>query len=229
VYFGMAARMIANLNDACERFAAHKTLKKISDAWYVRLSKSDVKFIGDWVSAETWSGSSKKWGRLTSVQRQALIQKEWNRVFAKAPPRLLKPTTMYRAVTGEHARLLASMKAGATVDINRYSSFAHSPDMVRKYAAFLCEPGEKCAIVIMCVAVPKGHPFVFLGGFEHAAVQSAFLDGSVNIDRTQGEVVLAPGIWKKLGRNRNVDFCTPDGTVVTLAIVSLTAVAPSRT
>jgi hypothetical protein len=56
---------------------------------------------------------------------------------------------------------------------------------------------------------------------EHRGGRSAYRDGYVDIDATQGEVILSPGQWAKAGRNRTVDFCNAAGEVLTITVVSM--------
>ena len=204
----MAAALAANLTDACARYDAHRALKHASSGMYAALTAADKSFIKAWVSLEIHDIRSKSYGRLTPTALQQLLLKRWTLVIAKAPT-LPRDTVMYRAVTGVHAAQIAKLKVGGTIALDRYSSFAHSPDMVRKYAGFLVEPGAKReTVVVLCVTVARGTPFVFIGAMDFTGFgKRAYRPGMEEIDNTQGEVVLGPMTLSKTARNRTVKMC----------------------
>lgn len=196
----MAEHIVNNFSEACKRYEKHRELKAHSKEFYKHLTIAESRFIKKWKSAD-YVGMS-----LDEIQRA------WHALFIKAP-RLSQEHVLFRAVAGQHAAMLAELPINATVDIDRYSSFAHSADMVRKYAAFLAKPRprsrSRSTITIMCVRIPRGTPFVFLSGLDkvHADWVCDASNGLEDIDRTQGELVLPPMRLLKTAKNQHAQMC----------------------
>lgn len=218
----MASSVIVNLGEACEMHAMHAKLKARSKGCYLRLSKPSTAFIYDWVSAET-KNLDGKYGKLSEPQLLSMYMREWCKIF-KHVPRMAQTTTLYRAVAGAHANEISALKVGAVTHLTRFSSFAHSPEMVRQYARFLCDPSKPLEpITIICLTVPMGQPFFFVsgflahGGFSANDVKNTALEDA---EKTQGEVVLEPLSCKKVGRNRRGTLCDTQGNKRDVSVVT---------
>lgn len=201
----MADKVLANLSEACERYQTHRSLKDQSKKFYDSLSGKEKKFMDDWVSAEVWNLSGVYYKQ--EIDMPTLMLKTWTKLFEKVP-RTQKAMYVYRAVGEEHAKEIIDMKAGSTIVLDRYSSFAHSPDMVRNYALLTSHPDVD--ICIMCIKVPKGTKYAFLSGMKLSGRLSAFDKGDPiieNIDRTQGELILEPVTLVKKKNNGSHLMC----------------------
>jgi hypothetical protein len=201
-----SSKLAVSLAESCERYAVHRELRAASEGMYSELTKGDERFIRDWVGAEIHATDG-RWSRYKGTALVEKLTESWDKVFRKAP-KFDRAHTLYRAVSGEHAAKMAALKVGnLTVDLDRYSSFTHSPEMVRRYALFLTEDAP---ITIMCVRVRKGTPFVFLGGRKSKNGFSAFQSGredTEDIDKTQGEVILGPLALRKSSKNTRATLC----------------------
>ena len=201
----MASKAVANFVESCDRYATHQKLKSASVRLYSGLSKKQKEFLRDWISAEIHACP----GRWCSARGETLLDelsKAWAPIFLKAP-KFERKTCLYRVVSGDHAAELASLKIGATMELDRHSSFSHSPDMARRYTAWLAEEDH---VVVLCVEVRKSTPFVFISGWDWNGGLSSNPSNRENvedIDNTQGEVVLAPMTLKKTSKNVRTTFC----------------------
>ncbi len=230
-----ASKLLANLQDACERYELHRELKAQSATLYAALTNKHKKFIRDWIGAATDACPGEYCG-LSESQVLERLAAAWAPIFEKAPA-LKRPLHLYRAVGGDHARAIAALQVGHSVTLDRHSSFAHSPDMVRKYGMLLLDPDDPEPICIMCVKVPKGTRFVYLGGMERTGGLGGVdrAKGLDDIDRTQGETVLAPPLrLKKTARNARARNC--EGVMDErydrthrLSVVTMTATKDART
>lgn len=200
---GMADKVLANLAESCERFKKHRALQDESRPFYESLSEKDSAFVQDWVSAEIHDLS----GRYRDKDLPRLLSKTWTKLFRKAPS-TRKPMYVFRAVGDAHAKAVIDMKIGGEVTLDRFSSFAHSPDMVRNYALLASEPSVQMCII--CVKIPAGTKYAFLSGMKLIGGFSAFSkDDPIreNIDSTQGELVLQPMTLVKKKNNGNHLIC----------------------
>jgi hypothetical protein len=189
---GSSDALVASIEEACDRYALHRELRALSAGLYRALTPSDKRFLADWQSCE-YCGDN-----------HALAVPHWERVFAKkSTPVLPRAMVFYRAVSGEHAAEVSRRKS---VALDRFSSFAHSPQMARDFALWQL---PNAPVTIMCVTVQRGTPFVFASGRDTGGGFSA--RGRDNIDKTQGEVVFAPMTLTKQAPNRKVRLC--DGVV----------------
>ena len=184
----MTDALVRSVEEACERYAKHRELKALSARLYKSLTDGDKAFLKGWQACEFCGDENVK------------ANAHWDRIFArKAMPVLPRTMVMYRAVDGSHASDVARRK---TTRIDRYSSFAHSPQMAREFALMLAPGGP---VTVMCVTFPKGTPFAFTSGRDTGGGWSA--RGQESIDKTQGEVVLAPMTLTKTSPNRKVTVC----------------------
>jgi hypothetical protein len=152
------------------------------------LSRKEMTYIDDFMGAEiTRDGGmgGGKYSKLGKNSARRVMSSIWASIFNKAP-RLSSETMMYRAISNEHGKVVCSMRKGAVINIMEHSSYAHSPNMVRRYAEFLDNESNVC---IMCVHVPANTKFVFLSG----------LKSGVPVDDTQGEIILQPCVLKRIG------------------------------
>lgn len=205
----MTDALVRSVEEACERYARHRELKALSARLYKSLTDSDKAFLKGWQGCEFCGDENAK------------ATAHWDRIFAKkSMPVLPRTMVMYRAVSRAHATDVARRK---TTRIDRYSSFAHSPQMAREFALMLAPGGP---VTVTCVTFPKGTPFAFASGRDTGGGLSA--RGRDNIDKTQGEVVLAPMTLTKTAPNRKVTICDgvfTDRYSTTTAVVFVTCVA----
>jgi hypothetical protein len=172
----MADAIARSMQEACDRYAKHRELRALSAKLYRALTPVDKRFHKDWQACEFCS------------DKYAAAKAPWDRIFARvAMPVLPRDMVMYRAVSGPYAAALKRVKVGQTLTIDRYSSFTHSPQMAREFALWQM---QNKPIVVICVTLKKGTPFFFASGRDTGGGLSA--RGRENIDKTQGEVVLAP-------------------------------------
>lgn len=201
----MASKAVASYVEACERYALHRQLKAESADLYSSLTKTQKQFLLDWISAEIHSPSG-KWqisGKETLLDK---LYRAWNPIFQKAP-KFLRKTFMYRVVSGDHATELASLKVGASMELDRHSSFSHSPEMAKKYTMWLA--GED-HVVVICLEVPKHTPYVYISGWNWKgglSTNPSKRKDVEDIDNTQAEVVLGPMTLKKTSKNIRTAFC----------------------
>jgi hypothetical protein len=200
----MASKVVANFVEACDRYAIHRRLKLESAQLYSGLTKKEKKFLHDWISAEIHSCP----GRWCNILGDSLLDKlstAWAPIFLKAP-KLERKMILYRVVKGDHAAKLASLKIGATMELDRHSSFSHSPEMAKRYAAWLAEEDH---VLVLCVEVRKSTPFVFISGWDWKGGLSTNPQAQnvEDIDNTQGEIVLAPMTLKKTDKNVRTTIC----------------------
>jgi hypothetical protein len=183
-------QMKNNLREAYDRYKLHSRLRDQSRKLYDTLSRKEKIYIEDYMGAEiTRRGGlgGGKYSKLGEHSAQRVMKSMWESIFEKAPS-LSSETIMYRAICNEHGKAVSSMRMGQAIDILEYSSYAHSPDMLRKYAEFLDHESDIC---IMCVHVPTQTKFVYLSGLGKRK--------DVPVDDTQGEVILEPCVLKRIG------------------------------
>lgn len=187
----MADALARSMQEACDRYANHRELKALSAKLYRALSSNDKRFLKDWQACE-FCGDN-----------YAAAKAPWDRIFARvAMPVLPRDMVMYRAVSGPYAGTLKKLRSGQSMTIDRYSSFAHSPQMAREFALWQM---QNKPVAVICVMLKKGTPFFFASGRDTGGGLSA--RGRENIDKTQGEVVLAPFQLTKTAANKTVKLC----------------------
>lgn len=223
----MADQVLANLSETCRRFERHVYLKEESKKFYKAMTKKDITFINDWISAEVWNMNGKYWKHDDPAK---VLLKTWTKLFEKAPV-TKKSMYVYRAVFEQHAIEIIRAKTGTSIVLDRYSSFSHSPDMVRKYASLSLQSigDSDIDICIMCIKIPKGTKYAFLSGIKREGGWSAFdKDNEMveNIDKTQGELILNPMTLIKKKNERTSVICEGKYrkkiSVVTLTIAQIT-------
>lgn len=202
----MADAVARCLRDACDRYAMDRELRAGSKKLYSSLTSDEDDFLKAW-KACTFCGL--KQGRLLRTATTT-----WDDIFERAPA-FQRDVVMYRAVEGKHALEIRDVSRGGTFDLDRYSSFAHSPEMARIFMG-----GWGRTATVLCVKIKKGTRFVFASGRDTG-------HGTTTVDATQGEVVLAPMTLKKSSADRTVELCHDrigSAKPTRVTIVSMTAI-----